>query len=138
MDLERFVREQEIWYRHALAEVRRGKKYGHWMWFIFPQLRGLGRSETSLYYGISGREEAAAYLAHPVLGARLREITGALLALETVDAIGIFGYTDSMKLRSCMTLFDQVSEEPLFRQVLEKFYGGKPDPVTLSMLNREG
>ena len=137
MNLERFVREQQIWYRHALAEVRQGKKYGHWMWFIFPQLRGLGRSETAEYFGISGREEAAAYLAHPVLGERLREITGALLELETVDSIGVFGYTDSMKLRSCMTLFHEISADPLYQQVLDKFYGGKPDPVTLSMLRKK-
>lgn len=137
MDLERFLQEQEIWYDYALKEVRGGRKYGHWMWFIFPQLLGLGRSETSRKFAIRNREEAQAYLAHPVLGSRLREITEAVLALETNDVEGVFGYTDTMKLRSCMTLFWLVSGEELFAQVIEKYYRGKLDLQTLQMLGKK-
>ena len=136
MDLERFVREQEIWYRHALKEVQGGRKYGHWMWFIFPQAEGLGASETSRYFAIRSREEAVAYLAHPVLGPRLEEMAAALLELDTTDAEGIFGYTDSRKLRSCMTLFYLVSGNSLFRQVLDRYYGGSLDPRTEAFLDR--
>lgn len=134
MNLQRYEKEQKIWYRHALKEVKDGKKQGHWMWFIFPQVEGLGYSEISWYYAIHSIEEAKAYLAHPLLGSRLEEITSAVLALETTDIEGVFGYTDSMKLRSSMTLFYLVSGNPLYRQVLEKYYGGKLDPFTEAFL----
>lgn len=132
--LDRFIQTQEHDYQTALAEVRVGYKCSHWMWYIFPQLKGLGFSSTAQYYGINGREEAIAYLKHPVLGARLREITSVLLTLEGKSAVEIFGRTDAMKLRSSMTLFYAVSEDDLFKKVLEKYYGGKPDGRTLAML----
>ena len=104
------------------------------MWYIFPQLKELGFSSTAQYYGINGREEAMAYLKHPVLGARLREITSMLLTLEGKSAVEIFGRTDAMKLRSSMTLFYAVSEDDLFKKVLDKYYDSKPDGITLAML----
>ncbi|MBO7160606.1 MAG: DUF1810 domain-containing protein, partial [Paludibacteraceae bacterium] len=107
----------------------------HWMWYIFPQLKGLGLSSMATYYGIDGEEEARAYLNHPILGARLREITLALLNVEDKTAQEIFGWTDTMKLRSCMTLFNAVaSGDDLFQKVLEKYYNGKPDDRTLELL----
>jgi uncharacterized protein (DUF1810 family) len=133
IDLERFKRAQESDYSRALAEITAGRKYSHWMWYIFPQLRGLGRSDTAVYYGIDGIEEATAYWNDPVLSARLKEITGALLP-HSGPISAIMGSPDDMKLRSCMTLFYRVSGEPLFLQVLEKFYDGRQDPVTLRML----
>ena len=105
------------------------------MWYIFPQLKGLGFSLTAQYYGINGREEAMSYLKHPVLGARLREITSVLLTLEGKSAVEIFGRTDAMKLRSCMTLFNAVDNgDELFQKVLDKYYNGQPDEKTLAML----
>lgn len=104
------------------------------MWYIFPQLKGLGFSSTAQYYGINGREEAMAYLMHPVLGARLREITSVLITLEGKSAVEIFGGTDAKKLRSSMTLFYAVSEDDLFKKVLDKYYDGKLDGRTLAML----
>ena len=132
--LSRFIQAQENDYQTALAEVRVGYKCSHWMWYIFPQLKGLGFSSTAQYYGINGREEAMAYLKHPVLGARLREITSVLLTLEGKSAVEIFGRTDAKKLRSSMTLFYAVSEDDLFKKVLDKYYDGKPDERTLAML----
>ncbi len=117
-----------------ISEVRAGYKSSHWMWYIFPQLKGLGFSSTAQYYGINGREEAMAYLKHPVLGARLREITSMLLTLEGKSAVEIFGRTDAMKLRSSMTLFYAVSEDDLFKKVLDRYYDGKLDGRTLAML----
>jgi uncharacterized protein (DUF1810 family) len=104
------------------------------MWYVFPQLKGLGFSSTAQFYGINGKEEAKAYLEHTVLGARLREITSVLLTLEGKSALEIFGWTDAMKLRSYMTLFNAVAEEDLFQKVLDKYYNGKADDVTLAML----
>ena len=132
--LSRFIQAQENDYQTALAEVRVGYKCSHWMWYIFPQLKGLGFSSTAQYYGINGREEAMTYLMHPVLGARLREITSVLLTLEGKSAVEIFGRTDAMKLRSSMTLFYAVSEDDLFKKILDKYYDGKPDGRTLAML----
>jgi uncharacterized protein (DUF1810 family) len=132
--MQRFIQAQETSYPTALAEVRAGYKSSHWMWYIFPQLKGLGFSSTAQYYGINGREEAMAYLKHPVLGVRLREITSALLTLERKSAVEIFGRTDAMKLRSSMTLFYAVSEDDLFKKVLDKYYDGKSDGRTLAML----
>lgn len=107
------------------------------MWYIFPQLKGLGMSSMATYYGIDGAEEARAYLNHPILGARLREITSVLLTLEHKTTMEIFGWTDAMKLRSCMTLFNAVaSGEDLFQKVLEKYYDGEPDERTLAMLKK--
>ena len=133
--LSRFIQAQENDYQTALAEVRAGYKCSHWMWYIFPQLKGLGFSLTAQYYGINGREEAMSYLKHPVLGARLREITSVLLTLEGKSAVEIFGRTDAMKLRSCMTLFNAVDNgDELFQKVLDKYYNGQPDERTLAML----
>ena len=132
--LERFIKAQEHDYQTALAEVRAGYKCSHWMWNIFPQLKGLGFSSTAQFYGINGKEEAKAYLEHPVLGTRLREITSVLLTVEGKSAVEIFGRTDAMKLRSSMTLFNAVADDDLFQKVLDKYYGGKPDDITLAML----
>jgi uncharacterized protein (DUF1810 family) len=131
-DLDRFLAAQAVVYATALDELRRGRKTGHWMWFVFPQVEGLGRSELSRWYAISSLEEARAYLEHPVLGPRLREC--ARLVLETPDdrtAEAIFGPTDALKLRSSMTLFHRAApEEPLFARVLDRFYDAVPDAAT--------
>ena len=133
--LDRFVSAQSGQYSLALHEIKQGCKRGHWVWFIFPQLKGLGFSQTSQYYGIAGLGEARAYAAHPVLGPRLKEITGALLALETNDVLAVMHHPDHLKLRSSMTLFAlAVPDEPLFQQVLDKFYRGQMDPLTLGKL----
>jgi uncharacterized protein (DUF1810 family) len=135
-DLERFVTAQAGGvYESALGELRRGHKTGHWIWFIFPQLAGLGRSETSRSYGIASIDEARAYLAHPVLGPRLRESAGVVLATSGSTAEQIFGSLDAMKVRSSMTLFHRAApEETAFEQVLERFYGGVADQSTDAML----
>ena len=132
--MQRFIQAQENDYQTALAEVRAGYKCSHWMWYIFPQLKGLGFSSTAQYYGINGREEAMAYLKHPVLGARLREITTAFLQLSGVSAKEVFDHTDAMKMLSCMTLFNMVSPNDIFQQVIEKYYNGREDRRTLSLL----
>jgi uncharacterized protein (DUF1810 family) len=138
-DLQRFVDAQARVYDDVLDELRDGCKAGHWMWFVFPQLRGLGRSAMAERYGISGREEARAYLRHPLLGARLRECTGLLLDLEGRSARGILGTPDDLKLRSCMTLFRAAApEEALFDAVLRRYYGGEADPRTLALLAAAG
>lgn len=136
-DLERFVTAQERVYEFALQEVRNGCKQGHWMWYIFPQVKGLGYSEKAQYYAIQSVEEAKAYLAHPILGKRLQEISIALLGLPTSDVQAVFGYTDSLKLRSSMTLFYQVSHLIVFERVLKKYFGGESDQRTISILNGE-
>lgn len=134
-DLERFLTEQEIDYEQALAEIRDGRKKGHWIWYIFPQLAALGFSETSKYYGISGLDEAREYLANDTLRTRLLEISGALLSLECSDACKIMGEIDAKKLRSSMTLFAEAApEEETFSKVLEKFFGGKKDERTLALI----
>lgn len=134
-DLQRFVTAQEAVYEQVCAELRSGRKQSHWMWFIFPQLRGLGRSETAEFYGISSREEAVAYLAHPVLGVRLRECTGLVNHVEGRSVDQIFGSPDDLKFHSSMTLFSLVRpEESLFRAALEKFFGGKMDGRTVELL----
>ncbi len=133
--LERLVRAQEGVYGQALAELKRGRKSSHWMWFVFPQLDGLGKSETARFYAIQGREEAAAYLAHPLLGLRLIECCGAILTLETLSALEIFGSPDDMKLRSSMTLFAAVpGSSTVFEQVIAKYFGGRADVRTLELL----
>ena len=135
MSLQRFEDAHRQDYETALAEIRRGRKTSHWMWYIFPQLKGLGYSPTAQYYGIENLAEAEAFLAHPVLGVHLVEISRALLALETNNADLVFGYPDNLKLRSSMTLFAQIREAaPVFGQVLDKFFDGKPDQRTLELL----
>jgi uncharacterized protein (DUF1810 family) len=134
--LQRFVDAQERFYDTALAELRNGEKRGHWIWFVFPQLAGLGHSPTAQHYGLSGQNEAIAYLAHPVLGTRLRECAQVLTELPTVDPVTVLGPVDALKLRSSMTLFAEVSDEPVFRQVLEQYYAAKPDELTLELLGR--
>ena len=137
-NLERFLRAQEQGYPVALEEIRRGRKESHWIWFIFPQLQALGRSGNSLYYGIDNLEEARCYLAHPVLRARLEEISGALLMLDTCDAAAVMGYPDVLKLRSCMTLFAHAAGPgSIYEQVLGKFYGGVEDSQTVRLLREE-
>ena len=132
--LERFVVAQERRYDSALAEVKNGKKVTHWIWYIFPQLKGLGTSNNSIYYGLDDVEEARAYLAHPLLGVRLREITTAVLQSEK-SADEIFGGIDTIKLRSCMTLFNEIAEDDLFGRVLLKCFEGKSDSKTLELLS---
>ena len=124
-DLGRFVEAQEMDYTQALKEMKDGQKRGHWIWYIFPQIKGLGHSYNSEYYGISSKEEAKAYLDHPVLGVRLREITQALLDCNNKSADDILGFPDVLKVRSCMTLFDLVSPNDIFNDVLYKFYEGQ-------------
>ena len=124
-DLERFITAQETVYAQAFKEIREGQKKGQWMWYIFPQIKGLGHSYNSEFYGISSKEEAKAYLEHPVLGARLREITQALLDNNNKTADDILGYPDVLKVRSCMTLFDLVSPNDIFNDVLYKYYEGQ-------------
>ena len=135
--LERFVRAQERSYQTALREMKAGRKRSHWMWYIFPQISGLGRSETARYYAIRDGQEARDYLAHPVLGARLREITAVLLQLEGGDPTALMGWPDDMKLKSSMTLFAIVSGEQLFQAVLEKYFGGQQDGRTQAILRAE-
>ena len=133
--LDRFLDAQRGDYAAALAEVRRGRKTSHWMWYIFPQITGLGQSSTARYYSIRDLEEAREYYAHPVLGQRLREISGALLELRGSDPVAVFGGIDSMKLKSSMTLFAVAApDDPLFQQVLDKYYGGERDTLTLRIL----
>ena len=134
-DLSRFTLAHRSDYPLALKEIQGGRKYSCWMWYIFPQLQGLGYSETSRYYAISGLGEAAAFLRDPYLGGNLLEISAALLSLETNDAYGVFGPPDDRKLQSSMTLFSLVSEEgSVFHQVLDKFFDGKKDQRTIDLL----
>ena len=134
-DLSRFLMAQASSYDSALAELRAGRKQSHWIWYVFPQLAGLGRSAASEYYGLSGMAEAVAYLAHPVLGARLRESVTAMLAHASLSADRILGDVDAMKFRSCLTLFNAAAPgEPLFAAALDTFFGGVPDQRTLQLL----
>jgi uncharacterized protein (DUF1810 family) len=134
-DLTHFVTAQAPIYPAVLAELRAGRKRTHWMWFVFPQLRGLGRSETARYYGIIDLAEAREYLAHPLLGARLRECAGVVLAVEGRSAVEIFGEVDALKFRSSVTLFGRAAPaETLYRQAIEKYYDGIGDPATLELL----
>lgn len=136
-DLSRFLKAQETDYPVALEKIRNGQKESHWMWYVFPQLKGLGFSSMSSYYGIRDLEEAKAYLAHPVLGNRMREISDALLALETNNPEEVMGHIDRLKLRSSMTLFAEADvSNPLFQMILEKFFRGKKDLRTLELLEK--
>ncbi len=134
-DLERFVSAQSGSYARALNEIRAGRKRSHWIWFVFPQIRGLGLSPTSQHYGISGIDEARAYISHPVLGPRLAECAEALLALKGRTASAIMPYPDDLKLRSSMTLFERVAGPgSVFSRVLEEYYQGHRDERTLELL----
>ncbi len=133
-DLDRFVSAQTGVYEQALAELGTGRKRSHWMWFVFPQLRGLGRSETSRLYGLDGLDEARAFLSHPVLGPRLRAALAAVVAVPG-SAVEILGPIDAVKLRSSATLFLRVAPgDPTFQAVLERFFDGVPDPATDELL----
>ncbi|WP_100500121.1 DUF1810 domain-containing protein [Geodermatophilus chilensis] len=134
-DLERFVRAQDGVYGQALADLRAGAKRGHWMWFVFPQLAGLGHSPTAQRYAISGLAEAHAYATHPMLGPRLVECAQALLELPGRDPVRVLGSVDALKLRSSMTLFEAaVPDERVFAEVLERFYDGERDEATTTRL----
>ncbi len=134
-DLERFVDAQIDTYEVALAEVRRGAKRSHWMWFIFPQITGLGHSGMAQRYAIGSLEEAKAYLAHPVLGLRYRECVAALQDLGGTNANAVFGSIDAMKLRSSLTLFAQVGATPLFDAAIARWFGGEKDEATLCIID---
>jgi uncharacterized protein (DUF1810 family) len=135
-DLSRFVSAQAKTYNYALAELRTGRKRSHWMWFVFPQLAGLGHSSMAQRYAISSLVQARAYLAHPVLGPRLREISSVVASLPS-GATAIFGSPDDMKLRSSMTLFRRAApDEPVFQQVLDRHYDGETDWMTDQILGR--
>ncbi|MDY2797622.1 MAG: DUF1810 domain-containing protein [Anaerobiospirillum succiniciproducens] len=133
-NLERFVEAQKSEYDVALREIREGCKRSHWIWFVFPQMASLGFSYNARFYGISCIDEARAYLAHPILGKRLRQITEALLQHKDKDVLSILGAIDTLKVCSCMTLFDVVSPDDVFRQVLETFYDDKRDAQTLALV----
>ena len=136
-DLQRFVDAQESRIADALAELRAGRKRTHWMWFVFPQLRGLGHSQMARHFGIASRDEAVAYLAHPLLGPRLRDCVELVLAVRGRTAHEIFGSPDDMKLRSCLTLFGEVAGgDSVFDRALRQFCGGQPDAATLSLLDQ--
>ena len=134
-DLQRFVHAQEPVFQAVLAELRSGRKRSHWMWFVFPQLRGLGQSEMAYRYGISSRQEAVAYLAHPVLGPRLRTCTELVNGVDALSPHEIFGSPDDLKFRSCMTLFAEVTQENAeFLAALRKYFGGRSDDRTFRLL----
>ena len=134
-DLSRFIEAQTSVYNTALAELNRGQKTSHWMWFVFPQIAGLGHSPTARFYALADLDEARAYLAHPVLGPRLVDAVEAILALPGRDANAVFGSPDDLKLRSCLTLFRAADpEEPTFQQALDKYFAGQPDLMTLDRL----
>jgi uncharacterized protein (DUF1810 family) len=139
-DLQRFVDAQGRVYDEVLGELRDGRKRSHWIWFVFPQLRGLGRSSTAQHYGIVSLAEAKAYLQHPVLAPRLRECAQLTAAIDGRTANEIFGSPDDLKVRSSMTLFARAADDPEMRAdfvaVLDKFYGGEEDPATISLLGR--
>ena len=135
-DLRRFVDAQRAVYETVYRELCQGRKQSHWMWFIFPQIKGLGHSATAQKFAIPSREEAEAYLAHPILGPRLRECTRIIADLEGKSVEDIFGYPDDMKFRSSMTLFAQTeTDNEIFERCLEKYFGGEADLATLVLLN---
>lgn len=135
LNLERFVRAQNPVFEQVCAELRGGGKESHWMWYVFPQMKGLGYSPTSLRFAIASREEAEAYLEHPILGARLKECTQLVLLIEGLSIRDIFGDPDYLKFHSCMTLFAQVTpKERVFKEALDKYFGGELDRATLDRL----
>lgn len=133
-DLKRFLKAQDPVFRDVLGELARGRKQSHWMWFVFPQLAGLGFSAMSQHYAIGSRAEAEAYLAHPVLGPRLIECTRLVLAVDGRTINAILGAPDDSKFRSSMTLFGAVSDEPVFAEALARYFAGQPDGATLEIL----
>ncbi|RXM45533.1 DUF1810 domain-containing protein [Flavobacterium sp. YO64] len=136
--IERFMRAQENVHRQALDEIKNGKKQSHWMWFVFPQIRGLGFTDYNVYFGLKDLDEAREFLRHPVLGKRLVEISQAVLELNGKTALEIFGKPDERKLRSCMTLFSRIADaDPVFEKVLQKYYGGILDEKTISILGTQ-
>ena len=135
-DLDRFVKAQDKLYDVAYSEVKNGKKESHWMWFIFPQIQGLGSSNIAVYYSIESLDEAKEYMSHPVLGNRLIDISNELLKHDK-DINTIFGDIDSLKLNSSMTLFSLVSEDKVFDKVIDKFYDGKKDDITLDIVKEK-
>ena len=135
-DLMRFLDAQNKLYLTAFSEIKKGKKETHWMWFIFPQLKGLGKSDTANYYAIADLKEATEFLAHPILGKYLIEISELLLTFKRKSADGIFGDLDARKLRSSMTLFSLVENtNPIFKEILDAFFSGEEDPLTLCIIN---
>ena len=137
-NLDRFLKAQELMYPWALREIKNGRKQTHWMWFIFPQLKVLGQSSTALYYGIEDLDEAKQYLAHPVLGTRVKEISEVLLSLETNDPYRVMGEIDGLKLCSSMTLFAEIEGyDSVFGKVIDKYYNGNKDMNTIRILNIE-
>jgi len=136
--IKKFLNAQQRDYPIALAEIKKGRKQGHWIWYIFPQIAGLGMSGTSMHYAIDDIAQATQYLQHPVLGQRLIEISEAVLAIEGKSANQILGSPDDLKLRSSMTLFSLAEDaKPVFQQVLDKYYGGLPDQKTIDILNQK-
>ena len=133
-DLERFRQAQDRVYGRVLEELRAGRKRSHWIWFVFPQINGLGRSLMAQKYALTSVDEARTYLEDPILGRRLRECTEIVLGLDGRSLSAIFGYPDDLKFRSCMTLFDLVAPDDVFRSALEKYCDGDPDPLTLDIV----
>lgn len=135
-DLNRFIEAQATTYDTALEEIKEGRKISHWMWYIFPQYKGLGNSEFAKFYALQNMSEATAYLHHPILGARLKEISNTLLKLEQKDPTFIFGHPDDMKLKSCMTLFSKVEigDETIFTKIINQFFEGDFDRNTLILI----
>jgi len=136
-NLERFIDAQEASYEIALSEIKSGRKKSHWMWYIFPQVQGLGFSETSKFYAIKDIGEAKAFLEHPILGERLVRICNALLHIESDNAHNIFGSPDDLKLRSSMTLFSSLNINPVLQKLLEKFFNGMKDDKTLQIIEKQ-
>jgi uncharacterized protein (DUF1810 family) len=134
IDLSRFVGAQQPVFETALGEIRRGRKRTHWMWYVFPQLSGLGRSETARYFALASRGEAAAYASHPLLGQRLRACVTALQDLSSSNPVDVFGEVDPVKLRSSLTLFEEVTGEVLFGAALDRWFAGSRDDATLRLL----
>lgn len=135
--LDRFVEAQTLAYPGALAEIRRGAKRSHWMWYVFPQIAGLGRSSTAQHFAIRSAGEARAYLDHPVLGTRYIECVSALQDLPTSDAVAVFGEIDALKLRSSLTLFETVRPSPLLAAALDRWFAGQRDAMTLRLLGQD-
>ncbi len=134
--MTKFLDAQRNDFDSALAEIKNGRKQGHWMWYIFPQLKGLGRSSMSMEHAIDNLDQADKYLRHPVLGPRLIQISKAMLSIEGRSAYQILGSPDDLKLRSCMSLFNLVpGTHPIFQSVLDKYFGGEPDPRTMELVN---
>ena len=135
-NVSRFIEAQENTYSDAISEIRNGRKRTHWMWFIFPQIKGLGKTQIAVKYSINDINEAIFYINHPILGNRLKEITGELLKIKDKSALDIFGSPDDKKLKSCMTLFSIVSQDSIFRQVLSQFFNSEKDGKTRDIIGK--